>query len=286
MHNQAVNSLALISVRYTSQAAELVSMMAAAHLFVLCQALDLRAMIANFFLTLKPKLDELNHRTWSESMETDAFTELNRVLWQHIITDWSSNSKFDSHDRAVRVAEASLSVLTTYLIPMKPNTKQPLLDKLAVWKTEAQATIFEVYISNRSEFFKSQNTTALLGRGSKAVYLLIRHELGVPFHQGLIEHPHHSSKTLDGREKKNIGSWISIIHESIRNGQLYRSILDLKRGDGAAQSLDTTTSHHSYINGNDTTSKRDLVNGGPQRRETPKVLTRSRTSNGQRDFEH
>lgn len=44
MNNQAVNSLALISTRYTDSAVELVSLMCAAHLYTLCQALDLQAL--------------------------------------------------------------------------------------------------------------------------------------------------------------------------------------------------------------------------------------------------
>ncbi|KAH8589792.1 L-Aspartase-like protein [Bisporella sp. PMI_857] len=42
MGNQGINSLALISARYTLQAVEVFSQLAAAHLVALCQALDLR----------------------------------------------------------------------------------------------------------------------------------------------------------------------------------------------------------------------------------------------------
>ncbi|KAM0276004.1 hypothetical protein ACHAQH_007174 [Verticillium albo-atrum] len=42
MGNQALNSLALVSARYTLEAVDVLSQMASAHLLVLCQALDLR----------------------------------------------------------------------------------------------------------------------------------------------------------------------------------------------------------------------------------------------------
>lgn len=43
MGNQALNSLALISARYTLEAADIVAQLASAHILALCQALDLRA---------------------------------------------------------------------------------------------------------------------------------------------------------------------------------------------------------------------------------------------------
>ncbi|KAH6653165.1 L-Aspartase-like protein [Truncatella angustata] len=43
MGNQGINSLALVSVRYTLDAVDVLSQLAAAHLVALCQALDLRA---------------------------------------------------------------------------------------------------------------------------------------------------------------------------------------------------------------------------------------------------
>ncbi|KAK8127391.1 hypothetical protein PG984_008499 [Apiospora sp. TS-2023a] len=44
MGNQGLNSMALVSARYTLTAADVLAQMAAAHLVALCQALDLRAM--------------------------------------------------------------------------------------------------------------------------------------------------------------------------------------------------------------------------------------------------
>lgn len=42
MGNQALNSLALVSARYTLEAVDVLSQIASAHLLALCQALDLR----------------------------------------------------------------------------------------------------------------------------------------------------------------------------------------------------------------------------------------------------
>jgi len=50
MGNQAINSLALISARYTHTAIDCLSMICATYLYVLCQALDIRAMNKRFYL--------------------------------------------------------------------------------------------------------------------------------------------------------------------------------------------------------------------------------------------
>ncbi|KAH7927463.1 phenylalanine ammonia-lyase [Leucogyrophana mollusca] len=52
MHNQCVNSLALISARHTATALDAAALLAASHLYVLCQALDLRALQAEFAAAL------------------------------------------------------------------------------------------------------------------------------------------------------------------------------------------------------------------------------------------
>ncbi|EIW80706.1 phenylalanine ammonia-lyase [Coniophora puteana RWD-64-598 SS2] len=48
MHNQSVNSLALVSARYTLQAYDVLSLLLASHLVVMCQAVDLRAIQREF----------------------------------------------------------------------------------------------------------------------------------------------------------------------------------------------------------------------------------------------
>lgn len=56
MGNQSLNSLGLISARYTHIALDVLSQLASAHLFTLCQALDLRAMHWRFLEAVEPML--------------------------------------------------------------------------------------------------------------------------------------------------------------------------------------------------------------------------------------
>ena len=78
MGNQALNSLALISARYTHTAADLLFKLCAAHLLIVCQALDLRAIKKIFLTNLADPLPALNHDTFSSNTAsvTNAHTAL------------------------------------------------------------------------------------------------------------------------------------------------------------------------------------------------------------------
>jgi len=59
MGNQALNSLALVSARYTLEAVDVLSQICAAHLLALCQALDLRALEIESCCTATSRLQRL-----------------------------------------------------------------------------------------------------------------------------------------------------------------------------------------------------------------------------------
>lgn len=59
MGNQAVNSMALVSSRYTMEAVEMVGLMCAAHLYTLCQALDLQVLRLQYMKEIEQQLDQV-----------------------------------------------------------------------------------------------------------------------------------------------------------------------------------------------------------------------------------
>ncbi|KAL4071313.1 L-Aspartase-like protein [Scleroderma yunnanense] len=120
MHNQSLNSLALISARYTLTALEVSELLAASHLYILCQALDLRAMHT-----------EMRVRTWGVTRGVlsdvfgDVFTSpeaLDRVVCQvvpAILDELDRTTGFALAKRMERAAGASvaplLQALTSHL---------------------------------------------------------------------------------------------------------------------------------------------------------------------------
>ena len=243
MHNQAVNSLALISARYTLQAAEIVTLMASAYIYVLCQALDLRAMLLKYSRLLQPQLETLTTSIWGPSVpSTTDMDELNRRLWHHISHSWSEFSHLDTGHRAAHVAASSLSVISAFFVtsPRASTDDSKFLSTLATWNTAAEKLLLDTYTSVRTDFFSQPDTASSLGRGARCIYLHVREELGVPFNRGLVELPRShgcstesgSGRTLDGRPKKNIGSWISDIHGSLVRGDLFRAVVGLRGEKG------------------------------------------------------
>jgi phenylalanine ammonia-lyase len=59
MSNQSLNSLALLSARYAHTALDVSSMSAAAYLYMLCQAIDLRVMLVRFLTDIKPRMESI-----------------------------------------------------------------------------------------------------------------------------------------------------------------------------------------------------------------------------------
>ncbi|TGO85250.1 hypothetical protein BPOR_0416g00100 [Botrytis porri] len=97
MGNQAVNSLGLISSRYTISALEVLTQLSAAHLVAVCQALDLRGIQDLFFMNLRPEFEssfneslgkytQERHGQCDDTMEMKEISELQLLLWDKLTT--------------------------------------------------------------------------------------------------------------------------------------------------------------------------------------------------------
>ncbi len=139
MHNQAINSLALISARYTFQAVELSSLMSASYLYTVCQALDLRVLQVIFFQALGPALYAINCDLFGPLLSRTDLDELNSSNWDHVQSTWHQTAHEDSKDRYTHVIDATLAVVTNILLfsPAKaidPTASSAILKALAAWR--------------------------------------------------------------------------------------------------------------------------------------------------------
>ena len=227
MHNQALNSLAFISTRYTLQSVDLVSLMSASYLYTVCQALDLRVLQENFFQNLEPTLYTLSHEVFGKYLIPAAVDELNNKLWTHVKVTWLLTSNKDTHERVEYIVNMALAILTGYLIS---EETQPYLSEVSAatrtWKSQAKKTILDCFLNTRSQFFGHQNTVTFLGKASSNMYTFVQETLKVPFHKGLEDHPTpRAPESIDGARKQTIGSWIRIIYESLRDGRLHEPMM-------------------------------------------------------------
>ena len=232
MHNQAINSLAFISARYTFQAVELVSLMSASYLFAVCQALDLRVLQITFFQALKPALTAVNIRIFSHLLSELELSELHINLWEHVQATWLSTTNKDSEDRYTHLTDSSLAIITRFLI-RSPNklaaTGPTFFEAIATWKDSFRQCLAETHTTTRAHIFQRPGTATYLGRGTRTLYLYVRDTLGVPFHKGLQDHPGPMDDDDEEEKKKKkvtIGSWIAVIYEAIRDGRLHEPLME------------------------------------------------------------
>ncbi|KAF9244445.1 L-Aspartase-like protein [Melanogaster broomeanus] len=171
MHNQSINSLALISGRYTLEAVKLCSMLMSTHIFALCQAADLRAMEATF---------RCNCHTLSQYTCDNEFF---RLLTNRLITLLNGTTDQDSATRFERVMSDLASTLISLLDDRIIGTEVPL-KAINQWRESLARSALHIFLETRESYASFPSSAAqLLGR-TGALYTYVREELGVKLHWG------------------------------------------------------------------------------------------------------
>ncbi|KAL9579716.1 MAG: hypothetical protein Q9212_004941 [Teloschistes hypoglaucus] len=257
MHNQAVNSLAFISTRYTLQSVELVSLMSASYLYTLCQALDLRVMQKIFFRELESNLSSLHRTVFSSYLSPATIKELHIRVWSRVQASWLSASSKDTPAHITQVVDDALAILTQFLLLDEHQTSLPtsvsrFSEIIQNWISRFQNLLTENHASSRAQFFEHQHTPEFLGQAAKKMYIFVRERLRVPFHRGLEDHPTpRQPVSADGTKKQTIGSHISVIYESLRSGEMHEPLMDclVQGGLTPVEAEDKLSTHSSKRNG-------------------------------------
>ncbi len=233
MHNQAINSLALISASKTMEAVDVLSMMSASFLFVLCQALDLRVLQEKFFHEAQAKLQAItadifqNHCYNNHSAAKSR--ELGDELWKNISQSWGITGTSDLQERCEKAVAATAVVLLNGWAGGRFNTEHHVPSShllILCWQERVKAMLEQTYNEVRQVMFEehAQVTPAYLGLASKKMYAFIRGELGVPMHRGLADGP--TFNDTEGRKKLTVGSWVSMIFEALNDGRLHQPLME------------------------------------------------------------
>ena len=227
MGNQAINSLAFISARYTHTAIDCLSNICASYLYVLCQALDLRVMDVLFAKAMEPVLRDVTTKIFkSEIQHPHTLETLQSQLLKHVLKHLPTTTQLDSRHRAQDAAEAVQSTLTTFLYTHCTLPKEfDVLGAIRGWTFQFSESLYQTFTHNRDRFFAKPDATPYLGAASRRMYAYVRNDLQVPFNRGLADRPQ------PGNGMKTIGSNISVIYEAMRSGRLYGPVLDCLKGD-------------------------------------------------------
>ncbi|KAJ0419467.1 L-Aspartase-like protein [Aspergillus carlsbadensis] len=217
VNNQPVNSLALIAARYAADAVEVFGLMLASHLYVLCQAVDLRVLHVRFESAAK--------RAFYERVAGKIFVSLSETdigeLWAELMSHWGRHSTLDLAARAEMAVDLVTGTLFSLLSSPTGGIRDPYQDLAALikeWQAATSDILTATYAQIRSAHFEDHAsiTPMYLCASSRKVYEYVRKTLGVPLHRGLEDHPTYGSGDKVG--KRTIGSHISTVYAALREG--------------------------------------------------------------------
>ncbi|OAL33426.1 phenylalanine ammonia-lyase [Fonsecaea nubica] len=230
MHNQGINSLALVSARYAMQSVEIVHLMSASAIYVGLQGVDLRTMHTTFLAQFKDVAEATIRKTFRCWMADNEMKLLASNIWASIRKTWYATASSDAADRCEKVAKATVEPILSCLHQFdqhyrgQGSCQERFAREHNAWLEALQKVMYDAFLLHRASFFNRPRTPEYLGKGTKILYHFVREELGVPFHRGHIEDPV-IRDSLDGRPVKTIGSWISVIYEALRDGRLYDVVM-------------------------------------------------------------
>ncbi|KAI6894618.1 phenylalanine ammonia-lyase [Hortaea werneckii] len=229
MHNQAVNSMALVSARYTLDAVEIVSLMTAAFLYALCQALDLHVLFEEYLAEINRAGFDLFKELFGSTLDDSALQEAWETIRVTIRAQMIASKTKDLPVKAAEVADATLVPLTKALIQTCAEAKQDTFGLFGTWTKQFGEVVLSSVRAARISFASAEeghgpSTSKYLGNGSRVLYKYVREDLAIPLHKGLVEHPTAETERdgvkVSQEEKQTIGSRISKIYAALRSGEM------------------------------------------------------------------
>ncbi|KAJ7153581.1 phenylalanine ammonia-lyase [Mycena crocata] len=230
MHNQAVNSLALISARATINSLEILSMLTSSYLYMLCQAYDLRALQADFRRAFGEIVhEELRANFGAHISSTDDIPLLNKVL-SAMNKAVDQTTTMDAVPRMAKVADASTSLLVEFFMANQTSDlamSVAALSALPKFRETVAARAAGKLVALREEYLLGGRgpapASAWLGR-TRPIYEFIRVTLGIRMHG--TENLNVFKEGL-GVQDVTVGQNVSLIHEAIRDGKMQGVVVGL-----------------------------------------------------------
>ncbi|EIM85034.1 phenylalanine ammonia-lyase [Stereum hirsutum FP-91666 SS1] len=216
MHNQAVNSLALISGRATITALEVLSLLISTYLYLLCQALDIRALQLDFRRGLTQIVEEEVQSHFGAQLASSDISSMRKQLVASVYKTLDATSSVDAPARMEKVAAASSSALVDHFVTVDASALSALPAYREAVARRATFLINELrddYLSGK----KGPAPASAYLHKTRPVYEFVRIGLGVRMHGS--ENQNVFANGL-GVEEVTIGQNVSLIHEAIRDGKM------------------------------------------------------------------
>ncbi|OCH89865.1 phenylalanine ammonia-lyase [Obba rivulosa] len=220
MHNQAVNSMALVSARATINSLEVLSMLTASYLYALCQAVDLRAMQRELEEGIQIIVQKQLTVYFGSHLSPVDLEKLYALVLYAIIRELEHTSSMDAEPRMRTVAAASTTPIVDFCAT---NGAVAALSEIPEFREQVAVRATQLLVDLRQAYLAGEKgaapASAYLGR-TRGVYEFVRVTLGVRMH---------GSQNLEGFKEPevSIGQSISLIHEAIRDGEMQDIVVGL-----------------------------------------------------------
>jgi phenylalanine ammonia-lyase len=261
MANQSVNSMALVAARYAAEAVEVLSLMAATYIWILCQALDLRCLRVEFGRAVERevsrviRLSLLADLTFVDLVKDlvryDEFLRFVTEVTEAVLQRWDQLSHLDLRDRSKMAANESLGPVLECIAKYRDTVGDLRLEKIPDYQKLMAEMLEKRYNDIRAQFFRGQLTAATyISPASRVVFAWVRKDLKIPFHRGLEDHPTLLLRKAEGAQACNgdgvqddgangvvqpdeellargrtLGTMASDIYEAMRRGELHDRIM-------------------------------------------------------------
>lgn len=231
MHNQAVNSLALISGRATINSLEVLSILMSSYIYVICQALDLRVLrqelIDGVSRVVKEELTDLYAPVLSHSDLTSITSKVQKTL----IDTLDHTTTMDATERMIKVAASSTTVLVDFFTSCTfvsgPSATGSALTSIPLFRSRVASRATTLLDQLRRSYLSGERGPAPASKHLKKtrpLYEFVRITLGIRMHGS---ENYHRFVNGHGTDEVTVGQNVSLIHEAIRDGKLQSLVVSM-----------------------------------------------------------
>ena len=227
MGNQSLNSLALLSARYTHTALSVLSQLSAAYLLTLCQALDLRVLYIRFLAALEPSFEAAAKESFEPYLTN--LDKLHQKLWTNFRRELRKTTAMDSSERFSQIINSLQPTIITHARTNSNSDSSLGIQTIQQWNTRLSTLSLQTYQSTRKTYAANPDSSEFLGPASKRIYRYVRGTLGVEFQISVEDGV--DKKFMSGVDGCNvtIGVQISKINAAIQNGALFVPVMECLR---------------------------------------------------------
>jgi phenylalanine ammonia-lyase len=223
--------MALVSARQTINSLEVLSILMASYLYILCQALDLRAMQKELNTGVYRIASEEVANTLGKLMTQSDLASLTAKMCTTLGDSLDATTTMDTEERMTKVAASTTTTLLDFLISQASSVQGQVvgtaLQSIPSIRERIAQRSRELITQLRSEYLSGGRGRApasqYLNR-TKPLYEFVRLKLGIKMHGS-----ENFKRFANGHgyDQQTIGQDVSLIHEAIRDGKMQSVVVSM-----------------------------------------------------------